>query len=110
MAAGFRSRGYVQRLRRLVWNSGVSGNTVWNGSFFTNGDSAQFSLALSNSITLGDNITVANILSNGATTPTTLTITGSAGKTLTLGTGVAGSGNIGARRGGSRELRTKPHL
>jgi hypothetical protein len=30
-----------------VWNSGVSGNTVWNGSFFTNGDSAQFSLALS---------------------------------------------------------------
>jgi autotransporter-associated beta strand protein len=78
-----------------VWNSGVSGNTVWNGSFFTNGDSAQFSLATSNSaITLGDNITVANILSNGATTPATMLITGSAGKTLTFGTGVAGSGNI----------------
>jgi autotransporter-associated beta strand protein len=84
-----------------VWNSGVSGNTVWNGSFFTNGDSAQFSLALSNStITLGDNITVANILSNGATTPATMTITGLAGKTLTLGTGVAGSGNVGADAAG----------
>ena len=63
---------------------------------FTNGDDAIFSAATGDSaISLAlTNVTVRSLSSAGTNTPATLTITGVAGDTLTLGTGTAGTGNI----------------
>jgi fibronectin-binding autotransporter adhesin len=74
----------------------------WSGSTFANGDNALFSAATGNSaLTLGASVNPLNFRSNGATTPTTTTITGGAAFTLSLGNGTAGTGNVTAADGSS---------
>jgi autotransporter-associated beta strand protein len=84
-----------------TWNA--AGSTTWNytsnnwvgPATFAPGDDAVFSAATgTNAATLGTSIVANSLRSNGANTPTNMTVNGAASCVLTLGTGTPGSGNI----------------